>query len=102
MAHRSDRVRGNGLDVIQKPEREYQSEGGKMQARGAARECGRILGDRGEVRARMQFDAPSFADGAGAFMMGGPGGVAERSNAPVLKTGVGESPPGVRIPPPPF
>jgi hypothetical protein len=29
------------------------------------------------------------------------GGVAERFNAPVLKTDVGESPPWVRIPPPP-
>ena len=29
------------------------------------------------------------------------GGVAERLNAPVLKTGVGASPPWVRIPPPP-
>ena len=31
-----------------------------------------------------------------------PGGVAERSNAPVLKTGVRESGPRVRIPPPPL
>ena len=29
------------------------------------------------------------------------GGVAERSNVPVLKTGVGATPPWVRIPPPP-
>ena len=29
------------------------------------------------------------------------GGVTERSNVPVLKTGVGETPPWVRIPPPP-
>ncbi len=29
------------------------------------------------------------------------GGVAERLNAPVLKTGMGESPSWVRIPPPP-
>ena len=29
------------------------------------------------------------------------GGVAERLNAPVLKTGEGASPPWVRIPPPP-
>jgi hypothetical protein len=31
-----------------------------------------------------------------------PGGVAERLNAPVLKTGMGESPSRVRIPPPPL
>ena len=47
-------------------------------------------------------DKRPLAQGGGVSYRGAPaGGVAEWFNAPVLKTDEGESPPWVRIPPPP-